>query len=321
MKRIIFFVGFFLLLSSAVFLQTPSNRAEGYLSQPYCIPDNVKRILFIGNSITYAGNYIVDIEAYLKIRYPEKQYEIVNAGLPSETVSGLSEAGHAGGRFPRPDLHERLERVMTKIKPDLVIATYGMNDGIYMPFDEERFLKYKDGIKWLHDEVTKYGAGMIYVTPPVYDERKGEAYANVLDLYSDWLLSCRYSLGWNVIDTHWPMKKYMEDRRLIDSSFRYAEDGVHPDETGHFIMAKQILLYLGESEITEADDMKSALLKYDNGDEIYALIQERQKMMKDAWLTYTGHMRPGMNTGLPIVEALRKYQEIEKRINLQISGL
>ncbi|MDR2917179.1 MAG: SGNH/GDSL hydrolase family protein [Tannerella sp.] len=320
MKRITTFTGFFLLLSSVIFSQTYSNRAEGHQSQPYRIPDNVKRIVFLGNSITYAGNYIVDIETYLKMRYPEKQYEIINVGLPSETVSDLSETGHAGGRFPRPDLHERLERVMTKIKPDLVIATYGMNDGIYMPFDEERFQKYKDGIRWLDDEVAKYGAGIIYVTPPVYDERKGEAYANVLDLYSDWLLSCRYSLGWNVIDTHWPMKKYLEDRRLIDSSFRYAEDGIHPDKTGHFIMAKQILLYLGEPEIAEADDMKSALSKYNNGDEVYTLIQERQKMMKDAWLTYTGHLRPGMNTGLPIDEALQKYQEMEKLINLQISG-
>ncbi len=320
MKRIFFFFGFFLLLSSVVFSQTSSDReGEGQL-RPYHIPDNVKRIVFLGNSITYAGNYVADIEAYLKLRYPEKQYEIINVGLPSETVSGLSEPGHAGGRFPRPDLHERLERVMSKIKPDLVIATYGMNDGIYMPFDEERFQKYKNGIRWLRDEVAKYGAGIIYVTPSVYDERKGEAYANVLDLYSDWLLSCRYSLGWNVIDTHWPMKKYLEDRRLIDSSFRYAEDGVHPDETGHFVIAKQILMYLGESEIVKADDMKNVLSKYNNGDKVYALIQERQKMMKDAWLTYTGHLRPEMKTGLPIDEALQKYQEMEKLINIQVSG-
>jgi len=34
-------------------------------------------------------------------------FEILNLGLPSETVSGLSEPNHAGGAFPRPDLHER----------------------------------------------------------------------------------------------------------------------------------------------------------------------------------------------------------------------
>ena len=36
-------------------------------------------------------------------------------------------------KIPRPDLHERLERVLTQTKPDLVFARYGMNDGIYLP--------------------------------------------------------------------------------------------------------------------------------------------------------------------------------------------
>ena len=67
------------------------------------------------------------------------------SGLPSETVSGLSEPGHAGGAFPRPDLHERLERVLEQTRPDLIVACYGMNDGIYHPFTEARFEKYQAG--------------------------------------------------------------------------------------------------------------------------------------------------------------------------------
>src|SRR6476620_129749 len=67
------------------------------------LPDSVHRIVFLGNSITYAGNYITDIEAYFITHYPKKEYEFINMGLPSETVSGLSERGHADGKFPRPD--------------------------------------------------------------------------------------------------------------------------------------------------------------------------------------------------------------------------
>ena len=116
------------------------------------IKKSVKRILFLGNSITYDGRYVSDVEAWLIARYPNRHLEFINAGLPSETVSGLSEEGHADGKFPRPDLHERLTRVLKQIKPDLVLASYGMNDGIYKPFDESRFQKYKDGINRLHDE-------------------------------------------------------------------------------------------------------------------------------------------------------------------------
>ena len=99
---------------------------------------SAKRVLFLGDSITYAGQYVEFVEAYFATRFPNRHIEFLNAGLPSETVSGLSERGHAGGKFPRPDLHERLGRVLEKMKPDVVIACYGMNDGIYLPHAEAR---------------------------------------------------------------------------------------------------------------------------------------------------------------------------------------
>ena len=65
-------------------------------------------ILVLGDSITYSGQYVDDLEAFLRIRGLFGGLELLDLGLPSETVSGLSEPGHAGGKFPRPDLHERL---------------------------------------------------------------------------------------------------------------------------------------------------------------------------------------------------------------------
>ena len=65
-----------------------------------------------GDSITYSGQYIEFVEAYLRLKDPALRCEFLDLGLPSETVSGLSEPGHAGGQFPRPDLHERLDRVL-----------------------------------------------------------------------------------------------------------------------------------------------------------------------------------------------------------------
>ena len=53
------------------------------------IPNNVKRVLFLGNSITYAGSYVTDIEAYFVTHYPNQAIEFINVGLPSETVSGI----------------------------------------------------------------------------------------------------------------------------------------------------------------------------------------------------------------------------------------
>ncbi|WP_018615013.1 SGNH/GDSL hydrolase family protein [Segetibacter koreensis] len=281
----------------------------------------VKRIVFLGNSITYAGNYINDIEAYFISHFPEKHLEFINVGLPSETVSGLSEVGHAGGKFPRPDLHERLERVLAQTKPDLVFTCYGMNDGIYMPFDNSRFTKFKEGINWMHTMIVKSGARCIHLTPPVYDEFKGKSigYAEVLDQYSNWLLSLRSEKKWEVIDIHYPMKKYLEAHRKVDSifnlkGFALADDGVHPGETGHWIMARKILAYLGCKGAVASPGISESLAADANGIQILKLVEQRQLMMKHAWLTATKYIRPDIPEGLPLKEALEKYVEIEHEI-------
>ncbi len=276
---------------------------------------NVHRIVLLGDSITYAGQYVEIIEAYYASRFPNRDLEFLDLGLPSETVSGLSEVGHAGGQFPRPNLHERLGRVLAKTKPDLVIACYGMNDGIYLPFDEERFQKFQDGIQRLHERVVAAGAKIMHVTPPTFDEVKGgnPGYANALDRYSEWLLAQR-AAGWDVVDLHEPMNRYLAERRAREPNFFLAGDGVHCNETGHWIIAKQILLHLGAPDLTGTDDPAAMLAKYANGPALLKLIQQRQRMTKDAWLTDVGHQRPGMNQGLPLAEATIKAAELEIQI-------
>lgn len=286
------------------------------------IDPKVKRIVFLGNSITWQANYVNDVIAYLTVTYPDRHLDFINLGLPSETVSGLSEPGHAGGAFPRPDLHERLQRVLAQTKPDLVFACYGMNDGIYMPFDTGRFRKYRDGINWLHAEVVKSGAQIIHITPPVFDELKGgdPGYAAVLDMYARWVLAQRSAQQWEVIDVHFPMKKYLEAHRKVDAKFSLdgfalTGDGVHPGDLGHWIMARQILVYLcGDSVATFASAEKS-LAANKNGAAILKAITERQNMLRDAWLSATGHKRPGMPVGLPLDSAMRKSAEMGVRVD------
>lgn len=285
-----------------------------YCQPSFKIPPKTKKILFLGNSITYSGLYVAQMEAYLRLKYPKNKYVFLNLGLPSETVSQLSEENHADGRFPRPALQERLARVLVQTKPDLVFASYGMNDGIYLPFDEGRFQKYIYGIEWLHVEIEKIGAKIVHLTPPIFDERKGKEYAEVLDIYSDWLLSKIKSDGWQVADIHFPMKQYLHNQRLTDSTFALAQDGVHPGETGHWLMAKQLLLYLGENEIANFDNANAAFANFKNGQAIAELIEEKLNIMKDAWLSSTGHKRPEMKTGLPMNTAKIQAKIIDKQL-------
>src|ERR1700682_2171978 len=125
-----------------------------------------QRIVFLGDSNTFSRLYISYVDAYLFTRFPQHKFELLNLGLPSETVSGLSEPDHP---YPRPCVFERLERVLAKTKPNVVVACYGMNDGIYYPFSEERFKKYQEGIQRLIARGEKAKAKIILLPPPPFE--------------------------------------------------------------------------------------------------------------------------------------------------------
>lgn len=292
---------------------------------------NVHRIVFLGDSITYAGGYVDNVEAYYVTRFPEQHFEFINLGLSSETVSGLSEEGHAGGKFRRPDLHERLGRVLEKAKPDLVFLCYGMNDGIYQPFDEIRMKAFVDGMKSVHEQIAAAGAKIIHVTPPVFDaaaipgklltngnvgfSRPWGGYNQVLDRYSEWLLAQR-AAGWEVADLHGPMNRWLAEQRQRNADFNYTKDGVHPDANGHWIMAKQVLLHLGAKDVENANSPAAMVASNTHGEEILKLVHEQEQLLRDAWLTATGHTRPGVKAGLPLPEAEVKSAELDKKIRL-----
>ena len=271
------------------------------------------RILFLGDSITYAGRYVELVEAALIAQHPAAHYEVLNLGLPSETVSGSSEAGHAGGSFPRPDLAERVDRVLAATQPDLVFACYGMNCGIYHPLDPERFAAYRRGIESLRAKVLARGARMIHLTPPVFDALPVAAnllpagldaypktfagYDDVLGAYGEWLMAQRVK-GWAVLDLHTAMRRAITEQRKTQPNFTFSGDGVHPDEAGHRIFARLVTDYLGLAD-TAPD---AAILEK---------VARKQRLLKDSWLTTTGHKRPGMSKGKPLAEAESAAAELD----------
>lgn len=213
-----------------------------------------QRIVFIGDSITQAGVYVQDIEAYLYTRFPDRKYEILDLGLSAETASGLNEPGIA----PRPEILERLGRLLDKTKPNLALVCYGMNDGIYHPPAPERLEAYQKGMNQVIDRIKQTGADFAVLTPPPFDpkpiakrvrplETKEFTYRNpfdgydsVLGNYGDWLIS-RKADGWAVIDVHSAVNRYVHSIRETDADYTVAADGVHPNSTGHWLMAAEIL--------------------------------------------------------------------------------
>jgi len=307
---------------------TPFSHAQNPVAPTHLT--DAHRIVFLGDSITYAGDYVEFVETWLRLTAPASTSEVLNLGLPSETASGLSEDGHAGGAFPRPDVHERLDRVLEKTRPDLVFVCYGMNDGIYFPYSDERASRFQSGIRKLREKVLATGAKVIHLTPAPFDPvplagrtlpadlsaypQPFEGYDSVLGRYSDWLVSQR-THGWEVIDLHGPMADLLADRRRVDPTFRLAGDGVHPNRQGHWLMARGILRHLGAADSVIKADVPEPWLNSDpKAEPTLRLVQQRQRLLKDAWLTHTGHKRPGMNPGKPLAEAQAEAAEITAQL-------
>lgn len=288
---------------------------------PEAVLMNSRRIVFLGDSITAAGPYVAGFDAWLASQKLEQPPQVIDAGLPSETVSGLSEEGHAGGQFPRPDLAERLERVLKATKPDLVVACYGINCGIYEPFDKGRFERYQRGMAQFKAKVEKAGARFIVVTPPFYDDKRAPrqfSYNAVLDRYSDWLIEQRKE-GWNVVDLHGPMTREVEKRRMTDPQFTFQPDGVHPNDDGHWFVARQLITWFGDAKSASAATPQEMLAAQGAPEGLLPLVRQRVNVLRDAYVSAAGHKRPGVAAGLPVPEAEKQAAELTVRIRQLLS--
>jgi lysophospholipase L1-like esterase len=267
-------------------------------------------ILVLGDSITQRGDYVSYLDAWLVERFPERRFTVINAGLASETVSGLSEPGHAKGKFPRPCLFERLERVLAKTQPDLIIATYGMNCGIYLELDGERFARYRDGIRRLRAAARQYGAEVVHVTPPIYDQqgKPGFDYDTVLTAYADWLVGQR-EMGWQVVDLHSAMRARVDARRATDPDFAVQKDGVHPDEAGHWMMAQSLIAYFGDPEAAALPGPEALI-----GADRLAAIDERMRAYLKAIHAETKPLRPRVPMGGDLSSAAETAARLADRI-------
>lgn len=268
------------------------------------------RIALLGDSIPYAGQWPTLIEASLRNTPALKNAEIVNFCLPSETASGLSEEGHAGGAFPRPCIHDRLDSILTKYRPTLVIACYGMNDGMMRPFSEANFQAFKQGITKLKKRVEAAKASLIIITPPLYmadhPEKDSGQYNQVLQKYSEWLLSQKKN-GWKIVDMRPELTRQIREAKQQNPGFVYAGDGVHPGQEGHLFIARAVW-----PELAKTLRLNPAI-RFPEGNEFDKAFQQ-QEMKKLAWLTETEHKRPGIPKGIP-VSALKYAHEDGVRVS------
>ncbi|MFK8111074.1 MAG: alpha/beta hydrolase fold domain-containing protein [Rubripirellula sp.] len=289
----------------------PNHAADAF------VPLAADRILFLGDSNTFSGQYITLLEQHLVELGHASVPELINMGLSSETCTGLSEPAHP---FPRPNVHERIDRALAKSKPDVVVACYGMNDGIYYPFSEDRYSQFCRGIDLIIEKVQASGAKLILMTPPAFDplpcassgkllpagaeeyswKRIYENYdADVIAVYAKYVREQAERVAM-VVDLYDATDSYIRNRRHSDEEFSMSPDGVHVNLEGHAVVASAICRAW---EIKPIDPAEAQLDRQH---------VQAQQVMRDAWLSEVGHLRPGIKEGLPLDQATAMANQLRK---------
>lgn len=269
-----------------------------------------ERVAILGDSIAYAGGWPTLVTEALRQKPQFADAEIANISVPSETMCGLTDPGHAGGAFPRPCVHDRLARVLAQFKPTVVIAAYGMNDGLMLPLDAVRFNYYQQGAERLKAEVEASGAKIIFITPSPYNIDKeaanGQAaYDKTLEAYGAWLVS-RQKKGMKVIDIRPGLKKRIAEEKKKTTGFVFANDGVHPCPKGHEFMGELIAQGLSRFLGTPAKPKLPVGAAFNEA-------MGRQTKTRNEWLGKTKHMRPQIPGYAPVIP---RYKDQDTKISM-----
>lgn len=179
-----------------------------------------KKIVLFGDSIT--KDVFPYFQKELKEKYPEKQYEVINAGIASEsTRDGL----------------KRVQSILDE-KPDVVVISFGMND--WRPAVENRYgvgkFEYKNNLLKMIEIFEKEDIRVLLSTvTPSYDFEKEEYNLNTKD-YSHIVRKVAREKRLKIIDLEVFWKRDIPD---LKEGLR---DYLHPNKIGYKLISKYLTM-------------------------------------------------------------------------------
>lgn len=197
------------------------------------------RVTFYGDSITAQRYYTRDVQDFVATRYPELRLEFHNAGVPGDKVTG----GYSG------DAATRVNRDVKPWDPTVITVMLGMNDGGYVPPDQQIFTAYQTGyeklLQMLRDAAPAARITLLENTP--YDEIthgtefKGFMATSEQNARATPALAAREHVP--VVDTYSPVEQLLERAKAVDPSFAtlLVTDRIHPAEPTHWVIAAALM--------------------------------------------------------------------------------
>ena len=205
------------------------------------------KILMIGDSITDAGRarpvgeglgaaygtgYVNVIKGLLDCSYPELNLRLVTMGCSGNTVK---------------DLKERWQTDVIDLKPDFLSIMIGIND-VWRQFDSPRQIEkhvlldeYEATLDFLIEETLPILKGVILMTPYYIESNENDAMRSKMDEYGAVVRKLAIKHNAVFVDTQKAMNQMLEHCH----SSALAWDRVHPNISGHSVLAKAFLKAVG----------------------------------------------------------------------------
>jgi lysophospholipase L1-like esterase len=211
-----------------------------------CLPDGAT-VLFIGDSITDCGRsgaappfgdgYVSLFIDLVTARYPERSYQFINRGIGGNTVL---------------DLRNRWQEDVIRHQPDWLSVKIGINDLHRYLAGEEAFSpeRYREDYQVILDEAMQQTPARLILIDPFYLSVDGDGdpfRRHVLDL-----LPCYLEVVADLADQYQALHVYthaMFARQLqYRPSSTFCPEPVHPNRTGHLLIAMELLRVLEAEE-------------------------------------------------------------------------
>lgn len=179
-------------------------------------------IAALGDSFTYGWGvtkgYLCCLREMLSEKYPVAKLNLINGGSPGDTARG--------GVY-------RVWQDVIRHNPDLVIIQFGLND-LFSGFDINEF--YQNLMRIVKEIQEKTESEIILVTSTTVEDK--EQNKMIYNFY-DRIIECGKECKVPVVKVH----EFWENRIALGSSipFLVQNDGIHPNEAGHLIMAEAIM--------------------------------------------------------------------------------
>lgn len=198
------------------------------------------KVCFYGDSITEQRFYGMDVQTFVRTRFPNLHVKFVNSGVGGDRVTG----GWAG------DIDLRLKRDVFPFKPNVVTIMLGMNDAEYRAFDQKIFATYTNGFEHIIESLQKHlpGVRIVLIEPSPYDDiteapKFAGGYNGVLLRYAAFVRQLAKEHHLACVDFNQPLVDVMKKAKAENPKLAHEviPGRVHPSAAGELVMAQALL--------------------------------------------------------------------------------